>query len=201
MCKRLAVFCALLIALLLLGVIGIAPGLRPPASPQSTTTSSVVSIILSSSSSSSSSESTSIAANREENSSSVVAVLVGASCFVPAASPADAVYSDFGNSTFSGDSITYANGTQKFYSYYSCPRPASIGSSNSSGSPDVYAMAVAAVTNSSFIAAENGSQFFLQQPSALGCGGETSRCAMALYFYQYGEKRQPDLVWRQDHLH
>jgi hypothetical protein len=47
-------------------------------------------------------------------------------------------------------------------------------------------MAVAAVENSSFVAAENGSQFTFFDSSGLGCGiGGGVPCSMTLFFYTY----------------
>jgi len=99
--------------------------------------------------------------------------------------PAGAQLGLFANSTFNGNNVTYANGTSVLFSNYSCPRPVFGGSSQGA---DVYAMAVAAVRNSSFVAAENSSEFVFQQPSGLVCSTVGAQnCSMTLFFYHYGE--------------
>lgn len=104
------------------------------------------------------------------------------SCFLPV--PGSARLANFWNSTFNGDNVTFANGTSVLLSLYSCPRPVLAGSGQA---PDIYAMAVAAVDNSSFVAAENGSQFMLFEPGGLVCGvGNVEPCSMTLFFYSYG---------------
>ena len=107
----------------------------------------------------------------------------GASCLISV--PVDAHLGLFANATFNGNNVTYPDGISVLFSEYSCPRPASSGSSQG---PDVYAMVVAAENNSSFIAAENGSQFLFQQPGGLVCNtvGE-QKCSVTLFFYHYGE--------------
>jgi hypothetical protein len=103
------------------------------------------------------------------------------SCLVSV--PGNAQLADFANSTFNGNNVTYANGTSVLFSYYGCPRPAFAGSSQGA---DVYAMAAAAVENSSFVAAENGSQFIYYEPSGLVCGiGGVEPCNMTIFFYSY----------------
>lgn len=98
-----------------------------------------------------------------------------AACIVPI--PAGGTLNPyFHNSTFAGDEVTLANGTDEFYSYFSCPRPVS---------PNVYAMAVAAVTNSTFVAAENGSQFVLLHLSLVGCCDQNAEQYVQLYFFHY----------------
>jgi hypothetical protein len=102
--------------------------------------------------------------------------LAEAACVVPI--PAGGTLDPyFHNSTFAGDEVTLANGTQRFYSYFSCPRPVS---------PNVYAMAVAAVTNSTFVASENGSQFILLHASLVGCCNQDAEQYVQLYFFHYG---------------
>jgi hypothetical protein len=96
----------------------------------------------------------------------------------------------FSNSTFNGDKITYSNGTQRFFSYYLCPRPASAGSGvpGLSQGAAFYSLAVTTVTNSSFIAAENGSQYLFLESEGIGCspiqGPEI--CSVGLVFIHYG---------------
>jgi hypothetical protein len=123
---------------------------------------------------------TSVTSSQEPNSSSSTAS--GANCLLLL--PIDAQLSEFANSTFYGNSVTFPNGTQVFFSDYSCPRPALGETSNG---VDIYAMAVAAEINSNFVAAENGSQFLYQWPSGIICtvgGNET--CSLELFFYRYG---------------
>ncbi|MDA4115700.1 MAG: hypothetical protein OK442_04000 [Thaumarchaeota archaeon] len=108
--------------------------------------------------------------------------------------PANAHTDLFVNSTFKGESVTYTNGTQEYFSSYSCPQPAP-GPMNTSTlaydgvhfTTDVYSMAVAADTNSSFVAAENGSQFLFGRVSGLGCHfAAPVYCSLDLYFFTYG---------------
>lgn len=51
---------------------------------------------------------------------------------------------------------------------------------------NIYAMAAAAERNSSFVAAENGSEFLFGSTSGLGCTMATDQCQLALFFYSYG---------------
>ncbi len=98
----------------------------------------------------------------------------------------------FANSTFYGNSVTYANGTRVLFSDYSCPRPVPPVASNispivyCSSTNDYYAMAMAAETNSSFTAAENGSNFMFQSFSGLTYRTNTGTCSISLFFYTYG---------------
>ena len=113
--------------------------------------------------------------------------------------PADSRTSHIVNSTFNGEAVTYPNGTQEFFSSYSCPQPAP-GETNSSALPlakqgisfttDIYSMAAAAESNSSFVAAENGSQFLFGKTSGLGCN-LSSVCNLELYFFSYGSVENP----------
>jgi hypothetical protein len=98
--------------------------------------------------------------------------------------PADAQLSLFANSTFYGDSVTYSNGSRAYFSDYSCPRPATGEMSNG---VNIFAMAVAAESNASFIAVENGVEFLFQESSGLICNTETQQCMVELFFYNYGE--------------
>jgi hypothetical protein len=132
----------------------------------------------------------------QENSSS--AALEASSCIVPV--PAGGTLDPyFHNSTFAGDEVTLTNGTEKFYSYFSCPRPVSLGLNTTSGVPNLYAMGVAAVTNSTFIAAENGSQFILLHPSLLTCCDQNAEPYVQFYFFHYGGRSNLDTCgWALD---
>jgi len=112
------------------------------------------------------------------------------SCLTPVPTDAMQQMGQFSNSTFNGDRITYGNGTQRFFSYYSCPRPASSGSSvpGLNQGADFYSLAMTTLTNSSFIAAENGSQYLFLESEGITCaplqGPET--CSIGLVFFHYG---------------
>jgi len=88
--------------------------------------------------------------------------------------PADAQIGNFWNSTFNGNVVTYSNGTRALFSDYSCPRPVYGETSNApplqyyNFTTNIYAMAAAAERNSSFVAAENGSEFLFGSTSGLG---------------------------------
>jgi hypothetical protein len=118
------------------------------------------------------------------------AAIEGASCLTSVPTDAMQTMSEFSNSTFNGDEITYANGTQRFFSYYSCPRPTSAGSSvpGLNNGFDAYSLAVTTVTNSTFIAAENGSQYLFLESEGIVCspiqGPEI--CNVGLVFIHYG---------------
>ncbi len=92
--------------------------------------------------------------------------------------------SEFGNSTLFGNFVTYPNGTQAFYSAYSCPRPAPGETGNGI---NIFDMATAAESNSSFVAAENGSDFLYFWPSGLNClAAGDQQCSLTLFFLHYG---------------
>jgi len=105
--------------------------------------------------------------------------------------PADAQIGYSVNSTFYGHVVTYSNGTHAFFSEFSCPQPV-FGEKSSliplvyyNATTNLYAMAAAAESNSSFVAAENGSELLFFGTSGLGCSGAI--CGLDLYFYNYGE--------------
>jgi hypothetical protein len=109
--------------------------------------------------------------------------LGNAECFVSI--PAGSQQGDFANSTFNGDNVTFPNGTSRLFSNYSCPRPIFGGSNQGANLTE---LAVSAVTNESFLAAENSSEFLFLQPSGLNCSTIGSqKCSVTLYFYRYGE--------------
>jgi hypothetical protein len=112
--------------------------------------------------------------------------------------PADAQTSEFANSTFNGSVVTYSNGTRAFFSYYSCPQPVRDVESDSSlyavgdDSPfDPYSMLSAAESNSTFIAAENGTQLIPDGGGGVdGCdygGLENSYCTFEATFFHYSD--------------
>lgn len=132
---------------------------------------------------------TSTSSQQSVASSSSTSTASGPYCLLSV--PADAQIGYSVNSTFYGHVVTYSNGTQAFFSEFSCPQPV-FGEKSSliplvyyNATTSVYAMAVAAESNSSFVAAENGSEFLFFGTSALGCSGAI--CGLDLYFYNYGE--------------
>jgi len=105
-----------------------------------------------------------------------------AACFVSI--PAGSQQGDFANSTFNGDKVTFPNGTSVLFSNYSCPRPIFGGSNQRANLTE---LAVAAVANSTFLSAENGSEFLFLQPGGLVCStAGLQKCSITLYFYHYG---------------
>jgi len=106
--------------------------------------------------------------------------------------PADAKWSPIWNFTFVGSWVTYSNGTQAYFSSYSCPQPV-YGNKTAQAYNGVnldynlYALATASESNSTFIAAENGSQFLFQTTSGIDCDTANFTCKMELFFYQYGD--------------
>ena len=106
---------------------------------------------------------TSTSSQQSVASSSSTSTASGPYCLLSV--PADAQIGYSVNSTFYGHVVTYSNGTQAFFSEFSCPQPV-FGEKSSliplvyyNATTSVYAMAVAAESNSSFVAAENGSEF------------------------------------------
>jgi hypothetical protein len=107
--------------------------------------------------------------------------------------PGDAQMDNLWNSTFNGNVVTYSNGTRGLFSAYSCPQPVYGERSNPppmaycNSTNDLYAMATAAESNSSFVAAENGSRFVFRTASGLTYY-DSGTCAVTLFFYRYGER-------------
>ncbi len=98
--------------------------------------------------------------------------------------PQGSQLSEFGNSTFFGNLVTYPNGTQASYSAYLCPRPAPGETGNGA---NIFQMATAAESNSSFIATENESDYLYFWPSGLNCStGGNQQCSLTLFFLHYG---------------
>jgi len=68
--------------------------------------------------------------------------------------PASATVTSFGNSTTVGNFVTFTNSTRLFFPLNSCPQPAP---------PQLYAIASIIEQNASFVAAENGTTFVVNQ--------------------------------------
>jgi hypothetical protein len=123
------------------------------------------------------------------------ATVAAPSCLVSI--QADAQMGYYQNSSFNGNVVSFPNGTKKFFSYYSCPRPA-MGEARWGSlafynfTTNVFAMAVAAENNRTFVTMnrgpfpENGTSYIYYTDSGLGCYVGTDKCGLDLYFYRYG---------------
>jgi hypothetical protein len=178
-----------LIAILVVVIVVFLPlGGESPTTDQSQTSSLQTTITQQSVESASSSATiTSITSSTSGNASAPCLLLI----------PADAQIGGYANTTFNGNVVTYSNGTRAFFSFYSCPQPVRGGEESDSilysvgdDSPfNAYSMLSIAVSNSTFIAAENGSEFILNGGGGVGgCdygGLQNSYCTFDAFFFHY----------------
>jgi hypothetical protein len=113
-------------------------------------------------------------------------------CLLPL--PANATTSYYSTQNFTGTMVAYADGEQLFYPEYTCPQPVSNATgAGGIGGTTAYKLALAAVTNRTFAADENGSVYLYSQ----SCGSMASSICGAfgptvtLYFYNYGNQSEP----------
>jgi hypothetical protein len=173
----------LLVAVIILLPLG---GSGPAGSSSQTTISRVQSSSETSTASSSSSSSVTSIASTFSSSSSKMSTTALSTCVFPA--PAEAQETSVWNSTFEGMVLTYSNGTTGYFSEFSCPQPLSTedtGSQDNFTTVSQYELALAAETNSTFVNAENGSQYV---PNSYGFEGASVGLGpreIDVYFWQY----------------
>jgi hypothetical protein len=97
--------------------------------------------------------------------------------------PTNAVFGTYNNATSQGSTVTYSNGTERFFPLNSCPVPVT---------PDNYRIDSTVESNPKFIEAENGATYEATNGCNCSWGGTSSgpaRQYAVLNFVLYGSQR------------